>query len=366
MTSICPTPWPRRPAALDRTTSGLRYACAALLVLLCAWACAAHAAKPRTQPALPLLADFPKLSGSFARPCAAALAPPLRALGEPALRQCAWSERIELLYWDDLPDSAGACLAPAAMAWFRLGADEGRTLPAWDAAWSSQGRVTRTGDGQRAAAVWRGADGHWSAALWRWRPADKADTRAWQARHWDEVVKAAASLNGGSPGAAAPTSNLQQAWLDASGGKPRMLDGTTWRWVSQGTCLAMQTSGIGPAQLHLPYSRDDARLEQRSAMQVQLARRYPEADWLQNFTLLAPAQPGTRSGAKFIAVWREGAEVKGQLWMPMREGATMVRARIVTAPGREVLRDPASVKQVAALVQQELTAVAHAWEARHE
>jgi hypothetical protein len=97
-------------------------------------------------------------------------------------------------------------------------------------------------------------------------------------------------------------------------------------------------------------------------MQVQLARRYPDAEWLQPFTLLDPARPGERTGAKFIAIWKEGRSVTGQLWIPLRDNAGIVRARIVS----DLTPAPSDAKQRAAVIEGELTALAHAWEVRHE
>jgi hypothetical protein len=201
--------------------------------------------------------------------------------------------------------------------------------------------------------------------LWRWQPSPKPDTRTWQASHWNEVTQAAQAISAANP-APAP-SPLLQAWLDATAAKPRVLEGDNWLWVAQNSCLSMQTEGIGQAKLHLPYSRDDARLEQRAGMQVQLARRFPDAQWLHPFDLLDPAVPGARSSAKFIAVWKQGSAVNGQLWMPLRDDSGVVRARITSqlGPARSA-RDEDAVKGRAALLEHELAALAYAWEARHE
>jgi len=66
-------------------------------------------------------------------------------------------------------------------------------------------------------------------------------------------------------------------------------------------------------------------------------------------------------------VWREGANVKGQLWIPLRDDAGIVRARIVSdlapAPAE---RQQQQAKLRADVIGRELTALAHAWEVRHE
>jgi hypothetical protein len=336
---------------------------AGALALIAFAAPATHAAERKG--AAPSIADFERLSGSRARSCSGVALPGLAAMGQPAARRCAWSGRLEMLYWPAIPAPDGTCLHPAAIAWHRLGAAMGAAPPPWRTGWTGQARML-AGDGvQQALAVWQGADGGWSAVLWRWSPAAGPDTRAWEAGHWDSVATAAQSISSANPPPA--SSQLLQAWLASSNGKPRMLEGDTWRWVSDHTCLVMRTAGISQGQLHLPYARDDARQEQRSGMQVQLARRFPAAQWLQPFTMLDPAVPGKRTGAKFIAVWREGATVQGQLWIPLRDAGGIVRARIGTdVPPTNGAGAQELVAQRAALVARELTGLAHAWEARHE
>jgi len=349
------------------TRSSRRYRLLATACALCVILTPqAHAAKRKpAAPTTPAIADFRELSGSYPGTCEQPVAPALSGLGEPTTRQCAWSQRVEMVYWRSIPTPAATCLPPAAIAWHRLTQAIHADAPPWSNAWSGRTVTTNTPESQQLAAIWRGDDGQWSAALWRWQPSEKPDTRTWQAGHWDDVKQAAHAIDAGSPlPAAAP---LFVAWRDASAGKPRVLDGDTWRWVSDKTCLRLETSGISQTRIHLPYSRDDARLEQRSGMQVLLARRFPNAEWLQPFTLLEPGRPGDRTGAKFIAVWREGASVKGQLWIPLRDDAGIVRARIVSdlAPASPE-RQKELAKQRADVIGHELTALAHAWEVRHE
>ncbi|ALK97218.1 hypothetical protein AB595_11300 [Massilia sp. WF1] len=333
----------------------------ATLALLALGATGAMAARKDTPPAL---ADFDKLTGTRPGKCEAAPDPAYARMGEPTLRQCAWSQRLEMQYWKSIPAPEATCLPPAAIAWHRLSSRTPGGAPPWSKDWTGQARVAGSGELQQAVAVWQAADGSWSAVAWRWRPSDRPDTRAWQQAHWDPVAKAAQAVNAGNPAPA--SSPLLDAWLAGTNGKPRILEGDTWRWASDKTCMVLRTAGIGQGQLHLPYSRDDSRLEQRTAMQVQLARRFPAAEWLQPFTLLDPATAGTRSGAKFIAVWREGAAIQGQLWIPLRDNAGIVRARIGTDAPRQGPHADDVAAQRAALVERELKTLAQAWEARHE
>ena len=323
----------------------------------------AQAAERKSAP--PAVAEFSRLSGSHAGSCTGAVDQSLAAMGTPTLRHCAWSQHLEILYWQDVPANPNSCMPAPAIAWHRLGAGVRAVLRPWSAAWSGQSLLVQTGDTVQAGMVWRQEGGQWSVVLWRWRPSERIPTRNWQAGHWKHVVEAVRAVDGANP--APNRTPLMTAWLDATNGKPRMLAGDTWRWVSEGACLDLRTASLGQAQMHLPYSRDDARLEQRSAMQVLLARRFPQAEWLRNFSLIEPAISGDRTGAKFLAVWKEGATVTGQLWMPLRDNGGIVRARLssdVAGGSAAALQDAAKARAV--LTERELSRLAHAWEARHE
>ncbi|RZA34053.1 MAG: hypothetical protein EOP92_17650 [Lysobacteraceae bacterium] len=323
----------------------------------------ALAAERKSAP--PPVADFSRLSGSRAGACTAPDDPALAAMGTPTLRHCAWSQHLEMLYWQDVPANPNTCMPAPAIAWHRLGAGVRAVLRPWSAAWSGQSLLVQTGDTVQAGMVWRQEGGQWSVVLWRWRPSERIPTRNWQAGHWKKVAEAVRAVDAANP--APGRTPLMTAWLEATNGKPRMLSPDAWRWVSEGACLDLRTASLGQAQMHLPYSRDDARLEQRSAMQVLLARRFPQAEWLRNFSLIEPAISGDRTGAKFLAVWKEGATVTGQLWMPMRDDGGVVRARLssdVAGGSAAALQDAAKARAV--LTERELSRLAHAWEARHE
>lgn len=330
-------------------------------LLLCATSPAAAAGKP-AKSTLPAAADFGRLSGARASACTAPADPLLAPMGTPTLRRCAWSQGVEMLYWQDIPDTPQACLPTAAIAWHRLGAGAHAVLRPWNAGWSGQSMQVQYGGVEQSGVVWRREDGRWSAVLWRWRPSDRLPTRNWQLGHWKDVVQAVRAVDAANP--APPRTPLNTAWLDLTNGKPRALDGDAWRWVRDGSCLTLRSTSLGQAQLHLPYSRDDARLEQRSAMQVLLARRFPDAQWLRPFTLVEPAISGDRTGAKFLAVWKEGAAVHGQLWIPLRDEGGVVRARISSDLAANASTEAAKTR--ATLIERELGALAHAWEARHE
>lgn len=359
---VCGSVIPCKPGFAPMFASHIVPILAGMLALCAFQALPARAAGKQS---LPAAADFTALSGSRAGTCAALADPALSAMGKPTLRRCAWNQHIEMLYWQDVPGAPNTCLPAPAIAWHRLGAGARAVLRPWSGSWNGQSMLAQSNGVEQAGMVWRQADGHWSAVLWRWRPSQRTPTRNWQAGHWKDVLAAMRAVDAANP--APPRTPLMMAWLDATNGKPRALDGDAWRWVSEGSCLDLRSAGLGPAQLHLPYSRDDARLEQRSAMQVMLARRFPAAEWVRPFTLVEPAISGDRTGAKFLAVWREGAAMQGQLWIPLRDKGGIVRARIASElPAAEGAQAQEAAKARAALIERELGMLAHAWEARHE
>ena len=160
-----------------------------------------HAATARQETA-PAAADFKELSGSYPRACSAPVSASLASLGQPSLRQCAWSEHVEMLYWDSVPVPAGGCLTPAALAWHQRARSVTAAVPPWNIAAAGQALLTNPGTAgmQQALAVWRQPDGRWSAVLWRWEPSSRAATRAWQAGHWNDVAGAVrAHVTTGAP-----------------------------------------------------------------------------------------------------------------------------------------------------------------------
>ena len=209
----------------------------------------------------------------------------------------------------------------------------------------------------------RSETGQWSASYWRWRPAVKAATRAWQARQWARIDAAAGAT---TPQAVMSHPELYRTWLASTRGRAAMVDGERWIWADGSSCLSMRTEGISQAQLKLPYSRDDTRLEQRTAMQVQLARKIPGVQWQIPFTLIAPGPDGNRGGAKFLAVWSDQTSMHGQVWIPQKNSEVMVRARIsLTLPAD--LRGPNNKSApMTQLLERELVRFAHTWESLHE
>jgi hypothetical protein len=137
------------------------------------------------------------------------------------------------------------------------------------------------------------------------------------------------------------------------------------RLESAGICLFVSNPLPGTPALPLSYSPNDSRLEQRAAMHLQLSRQYPNTTWLTQFRLLEmPAS--LPSGAKFLATWTDGRQVIGQLWMPAKSNAAMVRVR-ASAPLAQARGAGAAVTApIKQAVEQELRAIAIQWAASYE
>ncbi|MEO7579435.1 MAG: hypothetical protein ABIT83_17630 [Massilia sp.] len=343
---------------------------ARLLFQLClATACVggmsnAQAARHRPAGAVDLTADLRALAGQRPWRCdtgveASSDAPTLQGWRAEA-SACAWKNLLRMRRWTGPGTAApNACLTPLAhwWTWARRGQDAPR---AWRQDWISQSIVDARGAEQGLVILRRLADAQWSVTEWRWTPSARAATRRWQEGRWQLLLAEAARLR--QPAAAQDAGSLP-ALLDANlGERPGEAGATSFRWPVAGHCLAADSAAPGPQQLHLSYAADDSRLEQRAALQLQLARRYPRATWLTPFSLVPPA-PRSK-GARFYAVWLDGATLSGQLWMPTRGDGPLVRLRIDT-----VLASPAAASAAATAKQAlepELMALANAWSRHHE
>jgi hypothetical protein len=341
-------------------------------LLMAAAASPAHASRSPRKPASrpDLLRDFAALAQNRPRACNAGPTASVPAAGWHLERdECAWQNLLRVRRWS-IADGveAGKC-ASAQARWWAWSLPPGQSQ-AWQAAWTGQSRQDETGPVKRIVVVQRAAGGLWSATEWRWTPSAREATRRWQQGRWNMLAALAVKLRQGGSTVAGPREiqMLQAAWENNLGGRAgeigNEIGSQTWRWSSDGLCLRTEAIELGQPQFHLSFSAEDGRLEQRAAMQLQLARRYPKAVWLTPFRLV-PAGPQASGGAKFDAVWTEGAEVKGQLWIPTRGDGPVVRLRIKTSltgaqPG------PAAIALAAQAVERELIAIARRWSALHE
>lgn len=334
------------------------------LLLAVAMAASAHVRHHRKATSKPdLVADFAALAQNRPRPCGSAEAPDAVPPGwRIEGTECAWQDRLQVRRWSanhgTLP---GDCISPQARWWAWARGD----LPvAWRAAWTARGLDDERSPDKRIVMMRRSAGGEWQATEWRWKPSPRAATRRWQEGRWKLLAALAEGANQAAapvPGAA-ESALLEAVWEANLGARPGEVAGQLWRWTGEGLCLRSDPVGLGQQQFHLPYSADDTRLEQRAAMQLQLARRYPKAQWLTPFRLV-DAPVNAKGGAQFYAVWRENSELKGQLWMPTKGDGPVVRLRIVASVRGA---SPAATARAARTVEHELAALASKWAARHD
>jgi hypothetical protein len=333
----------------------------------------AHAAAGNHKKAAPkpnLVADFAALAQQSPRKCTPESSSAAQIAGWKTDRtECAWQNRLQMRRWSMVPSMpAAGCVSPQAQWWASARRASGAP-PAWRARWSARSLIDASGAEKRIALIERSASGQWSATEWRWNPSTREATRRWQEGRWQLLAALVGGLNQPADAGADPreTRMLQTAWEKNLGSRAGEIGGEFWRWQADGLCL--RTEPVGPAQQlsHIPFSVEDSRLEQRSAMQLQLARRYPKAVWLAPFHLIAaPAQ--ARSGAKFAAVWIENTELKGQLWIPTKGDGPVIRLRVSASlpaqPGASP--NPDAVTVASHTVERELAALANRWTAEHE
>lgn len=313
-----------------------------------------------------LLADFRKLADMRPRRCSgweAPLAPSAawRLLSE----DCAWQGRLRLHRLVAAGDAPRGCVSAPAHWWaFARRAFPGTAgaAPVWYANWNTQSIAGQVQDEHRLAVIARSADGSWVASEWRWKPSPRLHTRRWQQGRWDMLRAQAARLAQPAPAPATGTAPLRAAWVASLGTRAGEIAGDQWRWTAAGQCLVADTIGASDVKLHLPYLAGDSRLEQRAAMQLQLARRYPDAAWIKPFSLTDAATAAAMGGARYKAIWREQSAMRGQLWIPVSNDGPVLRLRL----GAALPSQPAAEANAARLIDQELEAIARAWGSLHD
>lgn len=282
--------------------------------------------------------------------------------------ECAWQNRLRMRRWSGQGGvKPGACVSAQAQWW--AWARAGTAAPVWRSAWTSQSVIDEHGPQKRIVTMRRLADGEWSLTEWRWDPSERAATRRWQEQRWALLAASAAQLRSHPEPASGPVEermlhSVLEAHLAQRSGE---IGGQTWQWQAQRLCLTVDALGLGQQLMQLPYAADDSRLEQRAAMQLQLARRYPKATWLLPFSLV-PKAPHARGGAKFHAVWMENTTLKGQVWIPTKGSGPLVRLRITTVlpPSQAGQADAQAIARAEQVLQNELRALAARWAVEHE
>lgn len=286
-----------------------------------------------------VLSDFASLAQMRPRQCSAGSQVVATAPGWQASEtHCAWRGRLMMRSWIAQDALVDGCIGPAAYWWRWIHAQAGAVAPApWHGSWTSQ-QVEFDRDGAKSLAILvRAEDGKWIAREWFWNPSERAATRRWQQGRWDLLVAASSRLRLDMPAQAAGQQRwLKSAWVRSIGDAPAEIVADQWRWQAAGRCLAIDSIGASEGGFQLPYLVEDSRLEQRSAMQVLLARRHPGATWLKSFSLIDDPSQRKDGPARYFAVWREQDMVRGQLWIPTKANGPVHRLRLSTEvqPGK--------------------------------
>jgi len=316
-------------------------------------------ARKAVQAAAPIESDFAALASQKPWTCRSqSMAPPLPAGWTAEADRCAWQERLRVRRWTGPANVADkSCLSQQAhwWAWARASAVSAPVPSAWRSEWEVHSLDDSAAIEKRIMILRRAEDGRWNVTEWRWDPSPRPDTRRWQEGRWALLVARAGVLRQAVQRETRTVGAILDANIGARAGEKNQ---QRWQWEAGGLCLRSDLATLGPQQLQLPYSVDDSRLEQRSAMQLQLARRYPKANWLTTFRLV-PGKGRAGGGARFYAIWIDGGVLKGQLWIPVKGDAPMVRVRIDTPVAAGTTPD--ALTRMGSVLEQELAALAGQW-----
>ena len=356
------------------TAMSLIFACTVAVGVASSPGAVAAAARSKPPAAPDLAADFRTLAQQRPWACTEQNASEVPQTGwTGGVAECAWQERLQMRRWSGLDDVKHASCVSAPAKWWGWARAAGPTpavaAAAWRSTWAAHSIIDERGPEKRIVILRRLLNGEWSVTEWRWKPSTRAATRHWQESRWKLLAARAAQLRApveAPPGP--PEARMLRSVLESNiGHRVGQIGNQSWQWQADGLCLHVDALGLGQQIMQLPYAVDDSRLEQRAAMQLQLARRYPKATWLTDFSLV-PAVRQARGGAKFYAVWIEHATLKGQLWIPTKGNGPLVRLRITTALPLTVAGqpDPQSVARAAQVLQRELTSLASRWVIEHE
>lgn len=345
---------------------------AGVLGVLCAGPAQAARA-PRNTTAPDVLSDFRLLAQQRPWTCPTPSALPNVPGIAAAEASCAWQNRLSKRSWTWSGDAAPSCISHQARwwAWAQAALPPQAARSIWHANWNAHTTLLSIGEQRRLLLVRRERGGQWAATEWRWDPNPRPATRRWQQGRWQALVDAATRGAGtGAPQSAATapdTARLQAAFAGVLGARAGELGSDGMAMDAGGLCLQLSNPLPGPSRLPLSYSAADSRLEQRAATHLQLSRQLPNAEWLTPFKLLAlPATPA--AGAKYLATWIEGDDLKSQLWMPAKGDGRAIRVRMSTrlAAGAGARPDAAQVARAKQAVEQELEALAAQWAVRYE
>ncbi|RJG22859.1 hypothetical protein [Massilia cavernae] len=289
---------------------------------------------------------------------------------QEAPAQCVWQGRLQMRRWQVAGAEAPAsCVGRPAkwLAWqrHRYGLAPASPGAAWRSAWKSHAVAAGADAGRERIAIVETSGAGWTATEWTWSPSPRPASRAWQQARWDKLVKSASALRGADP---APNDAMLAVWERNLNGRAGEIGADGWRWESDGKCLRLTTLAAADIPLPLPYAREDARLEQRAAMQIRLARRYPSATFVAPFRMLDLQGGGRHAGAKYTAIWTERATVTGQIWIPLKNEERALRAQVVAnLPARyDTPAGLAARSNSVRAIEQELASIATIWSATYE
>lgn len=324
----------------------------------------ASAAHHRAAPPPDVVADFRTLAQQkpWACPSDAKAADAIWPDGDAS---CAWQNRLRRQSWT-LQDDTGACLSAPARWWNRAQAGLPATAPrsVWDRRWTAQVLRLDVGAEQRLLVLERDKAQRWQATEWRWNPNPRPATRSWQQARWQQLLDAVTQRQRRRAAAAAGDARMTPVYVRALGTRPGEFDADGLTLAPGGLCVHASNPLPGHSKLPLSYSPNDSRLEQRTAMHLQLSRQIPNAQWLTSFKLLD--QPANRpGGAKFLATWIEGGQVDSQLWIPLKGDANTVRVRM-SAKLPQGRADDATAARIKQVLEHELEGVATQWAAAYE
>jgi hypothetical protein len=347
-----------------RTLRLVPAACVALVALAHGPANAASHARRAAHSGPDVAADFRALAQQRPWTCQQATtreAPDAQA-------ECAWQNRLRKQSWRWSDAEASPCIGKPARWWTQAqaGLPPAALRSVWDARWTAQTLQFSAGSEQHLLLLERDGANGWQATEWRWNPNPRPATRRWQEGRWAVLVAAVARRQpAAAPANAGDAARMRPVFRRLAGVRPAELGPDGLALAVAGLCLRASNPLPGQPMLSLAYSPNDSRLEQRAAMHLQLSRLHPDVEWLTQFKMIAmpPSAPG---GAKFLATWIEGGQLKSQLWMPAKGDATTVRIVMSTQLPHGKDAAAAVIPTAKPVVERELEAVARLWAASYE